>query len=129
MPTIEATGQKTAVQVGDVFVATFGYDETHRCFYEVVRVTKCKAEIAPICSGLVEANGPAGNKVVAMPGTRRTFDVLINVGVNDYTHTTKLCKVTTGYKGEVALVLEAGRYWAHPWYGEALYETDIMFGR
>lgn len=110
------------VKPGDIYSASFGYDETHVCFYQVVRVTTAKAELLPI--GATHAAGG----VVPDPETVRAWDVLIGVNRED-TKRTKLCTVGVGYKGQPSIVLRSGQHWAHQWDGKPEYQSDPWYGR
>lgn len=56
------------VKVGDVFVDSWGYDQTNVDFYEVTRTTKAKIELRPIASEHVEETGWASARVKPVPG-------------------------------------------------------------
>lgn len=51
-----------AVAVGDIFVASWGYDQTNVDFYEVVRLTKTQAYIRPIGAASDDGGGYSGKK-------------------------------------------------------------------
>jgi len=122
------TTNKFGVKVGDIYSCTWGYDETHVNFYEVVRVTATKAEVQPIWAETVLEQGPMGNTVVAKVGTAKDWDVLIRVNREDVVKS-KLCTVKSGWKGSPTIVLQSGRHWAHLWDGKAVRVTDTMYGR
>lgn len=113
---------KFGVKPGDIYSASFGYDETHVCFYQVVRVTATKAEVAPI--GQKQAAGG----VVPNPDASRAWDVLIGV-TRESASDTKLCAVRTGYQGKPTIVLRAGQHWAYQWDGKPEYQSDSWYGR
>ena len=63
-----------AVKVGDVFVESWGYDQTNKDFYEVVGVTPSgkSVRLRAVASKVVEPDGVEGHftyeHVVAVPG-------------------------------------------------------------
>lgn len=126
MTKTEISVNRHGVQPGDIFYCSWGYDQTNVDFYVVTRVTTAKAEVLPIGSKLV---GDGGWKVVANPDHVREYDVLIGVDRDDVVKS-KLCTVKAGWGDRKAtIVLRSGHYWAYPWDGDALYETDAMSGR
>jgi len=60
------------VEVGDVFVSTWGYEQTNVDFYKVTRKTKAMIELSPIPCRVVDETGWASDRVVpdvnAAPG-------------------------------------------------------------
>lgn len=114
---------KYGVEVGDIYYASWGYDETRVNYYKVVRVTATKAEIAPIAGKAVGSTGIDPNSDVV-----RDWDVLIGVN-RESAKKTKLCSVKAGYRGEPSIVLRGGQYWAYPWDGRTQYQSDPQFGR
>jgi hypothetical protein len=121
------TETETAVQAGQIFVNTWGYDQTNTDFYEVVRVTPSgkSAEVKPIGSRAVESNGPAGNRVVPDRRFTREWDVILGIERDDKKRT-KTCKIDQW--GNLVLRSKGGRHTAARWDGRPMYETDIMFG-
>lgn len=115
------TANKYGVKVGDIFYASWGYDETHVNFYEVVRVTTAKAEIAPI------AGAWADNQYRGVVPARqvRDYDVLIRVNRED-AKKTKLCTVIPGTSPSI--VLRGGQYTAYLWDGKPKHQTDPWSG-
>ena len=56
-------------KVGDIFVNSWGYDQTNIDFYEVVAVTAKSIRLARIAKGSVDGTeGFMTDKVVALPG-------------------------------------------------------------
>jgi hypothetical protein len=108
---------RLGVKPGDIYSATFGYDEVRVAFYQVVRVTAAKAELLPI--GATEVGGG----VIPDSSRVREWDVLIGVNPED-TKRTKLCTVGVGYDGQPSIVLRAGQYWAHQWRGRPEYQSE-----
>jgi hypothetical protein len=121
------TTEVRPIEAGDVFYCSWGYDQTNIDFYEVVRVTKTRAELRPIGSRCVEDNGPT-TRVVPDPSVSRSFDVLIETGsCSPYgkpERETKLCTIND--RGSV--VLKSGRHWARRYEGGSLYETGAGWG-
>ena len=68
--TTEAPPTVRPVEVGDIFAASWGYDQTNVDFYEVVGVTASgkSARIVPVRQEVVESNGPS-ERVRAVPGS------------------------------------------------------------
>jgi len=56
------------VKIGDVFVDSWGYDQTNVDFYEVTRATAAMIELTPIASKTVEDTGWASARVAPVPG-------------------------------------------------------------
>jgi len=105
-----ATVTASPVKVGDIFYASWGYDQTNVDYYVVVRTTKAKAELKPIGYEVVEDRGPGGMTIVPDPDSYRDFDVLINTGrCSEYgkpVRETKLCTVSTAsWNGETVIKL------------------------
>jgi len=101
---------KYGVEVGDLFAAHWGYDETHVNFYRVVRVTATKAEVVPVVKSYVGSGGPS--ETVTAGYEEAAYDVLIGINRDDVKRT-KLCTVKSGYKGQPTLVLRSGQHWAY----------------
>lgn len=58
-----------AVQVGDIFVDSWGYEQTQVDFYEVIeKPSKCYIILRPIASESIEATGPMSDRVKPAPG-------------------------------------------------------------
>lgn len=117
------------VRPGDIFVNTWGYDQTNTDFYEVVRVTPSgkSAEVKPIGSHVQHYGGPSGNQVVPDRTVTREWDVILGVYRND-AKKTKVCRIRSDW-GAPSLVLNSrARHWARRWDGSPMRETDSMFG-
>ena len=115
------------ISVGDIFVNSWGYDQTNIDFYKVIRLTGAGVEIVPIGKKFVSQNGPGGNRVVPDPNTIRDRDVITGIGVawdDRADKKSKVCKITSSGN----LVLKSGEHWASKWDGQPEYETDSMFG-
>lgn len=115
------TANKFGVKAGDIFYCSWGYDQTNVYFYEVARVTATKAEMRPIGGHRTDAGK------VPNPDYTREYDVLIDVDRSDDVKS-KLCTVKTGYSGRATVVLHSGRYFAYPYEGKAMYETEFGMG-
>ncbi len=63
--------QELGVKVGDIFVESWGYDQTNINFYEVVDVTRSSVRIVEIQKSRVEGTGYS-DKVVPLPGVVKT---------------------------------------------------------
>jgi hypothetical protein len=113
------------VKVGDIFYCSWGYDQTNVNFYEVIRLTGQGVEVQPIASRAVEGER-GGNRVVAMPGVVRDWDVLIDTERGG--KQSKVCRLKSGYQGRPTIVLKPGQYWAYLWDGQSMHETDYMSG-
>jgi hypothetical protein len=122
------TPVKTDIAVGDVFYASWGYDETHINFYQVVRVTPAGAEIVPVVSEAVEQNGPGGDRVVPT-SLVKDWDVLLRIERSDArkskvvrrkAYSVGKSPVLTLRNGYTAYLHEAGRTY---------YQTDPRWGR
>jgi hypothetical protein len=57
-----------AISVGDIFVSSWGYNQTNIDFYEVVRKMKTMAAFRKIAKKVVGGQGQASEKVMPMPG-------------------------------------------------------------
>lgn len=59
------------VKEGDIFVSSWGYDQTNIDFYEVVKVTPSGKSVwtKRISQEFTEQRGAYGDKVVAVPGS------------------------------------------------------------
>ena len=96
-----------AVKVGDIFVASWGYDQTNIDFYEVVAKTAARVKVRPISSIEVEDEGsrfstallpakgvftgPAETKAVRSSSWRENFDPEKDayIKIEDYTTASK----------------------------------------
>jgi hypothetical protein len=118
------------IHVGDLFYASWGYDQTNIDFYEVVRVTKAKAELRPIRSDL-RGTGRGTQYVAPLPGSYRDGDVLIQTGnctpYGKPQRDSKLCTIRPGWKGDEWIIRLCDRNSAYR-YTTPLAETDPMCG-
>ena len=107
------------VKVGDIFASSWGYDETHVDFYEVVGITPSgkSVRVVPIGKEIVEGEGTAYTRVKAIPGS---FD-------SDAVPVTKRVRFSS-YGGEVIKINSYTSAWRTS--PEAThYETGYGFGR
>lgn len=118
--------EELGIKPGDIFYNSWGYDQTNVDFYEVVRVTACKAEIRPI-GLLCESNAGPHDNVVPNRTVTREWDTILNIERDDE-RKTKLCTVKRGWRGEPSIVLESGHHWASRWDGRPKYQTGYGFG-
>ncbi len=119
------------VAVGDIFVNSWGYDQTNVNYYKVIRLTGQGVEIVPIGKKFVSQNGPGGNSVVPDPDNVLDRDVCTGIGIawdDGADKKSKVCKLKDGYRGTPSIVLRSGQYWASKWDGQPEHETDSMFG-
>lgn len=56
------------VKVGDIFVSSWGYDQTNIDFYEVVGLTGASVKVRKVAKEFISRGGPAGNKVMPRRG-------------------------------------------------------------
>ena len=67
------------LDLGDILVCSWGYDQTNIDYYEVVElVGKKSVKIVPICSEVVRSS-PGADYVKPIPGSRRDWDVLLDL--------------------------------------------------
>lgn len=119
---------KYGVKVGDIFYTSWGYDETHINFYQVVRVTAAAAEVVPIVAEAVEQNGPGGDQVVPT-NLVKDWDVLIRVSREDK-RKSKLCKFKRYSTPERPVLALSADHAAYPHVdGRTYYQTDPRWGR
>lgn len=95
-----ATVNIFGVKVGDIFHTSWGYDQTNCDYFEVVRVTRCGAELRPVRSTVTESVR-GGEYHMPARGEFRDWSVLFGAGRGDR----KLCKVKSGYRGSPMVVL------------------------
>lgn len=104
-----------ATKVGDVFVASWGYDQTNIDFYEVVAKTAARVKVRPIGSVVVESTrfsdavapakgnftGPAVTKAVRAASWRSDFnaDRDAYISIEDYTTASKFIGGTRNQTG------------------------------
>jgi hypothetical protein len=71
------------VEVGDILVGSWGYDQTNVDFFKVKKIVgKTMVEVVSIGSKLVETTGPMAGRVVADPDaeTKKTYRVKLSNG-------------------------------------------------
>ena len=125
------TTTRHAIEVGDLFYTSWGYDQTNVEFYKVVRTTDHKVELEPI-GAKVESDGMTYEMVVPDPDTHRDYDVLISTGrCSPYgkpVRETKLCSVNDD--GKSVKLGGSLRMNAYPWTPErgAIHQTAHGFG-
>lgn len=104
------------VSAGDIFMASWGYDQTNVDFYLVESVTASgkSCYLRPIGARLVEAHGPAGERVEPDPETRLGKPSMHRLG--------------SSWEGEPSIKVRGWGVWAHPWHGGSAYQTDPTFG-
>jgi len=115
------------VAVGDIFVNSWGYDQTNLDFYKVVRLTGAGVEVVPIGKKFVQQNGPGGNKVVADPDTIREWDTMTGIG-RDSAKKSKVCRLRGDGGNYGPYIVLNSDHSASKWDGRPEYETDSMFG-
>ncbi len=86
----------TALKVGDILVASWGYDQTNIDYFEVTRVVSGKTvEVREIAQRVVESKGFMTETVVPVPGqyigavTQHRVTVYDNIKLNSYKYATK----------------------------------------
>lgn len=100
------------LKVGDILVSSWGYDQTNIDFYEVTSIIGKQVTIREIATRFTEQNGPAGNKVVPIPGRY--------VGP-------EMRKLPSGSGANVSVKINGHQY-ARKWDGSAQYAADTQFG-
>lgn len=109
---VAANRKSTAhdVKVGDIFSASWGYDQTNVDYYKVTRVTKCTADLVKI-------------------GKIRVDDSHVSPSPNsesDETFTRK--RIKAGYKGEPCIRIDSSRRTSRCAVDSVDYETPWGFG-
>jgi hypothetical protein len=108
------------VGVGDIFVSSWGYDQTNIDFFEVVRLTGASVVVRPIGKDRIEMNGPGGNKVMPRKGAFTGQEMtkrISGVGPNGDDR---------GFNRPAFSVNSYAT--AFLWDGQPEYETDSQFG-
>jgi len=103
----KTAGKKTAmpspaemgVEVGDIFVSSWGYDQTNVDFYQVTRLTAQSVEVRAIASELVSGDGWSGT-VVAVP----------NAFLEGLQAQKFVSRLRHGYQGEPSIKVGYQRY-------------------
>lgn len=112
------TASRHDVKVGEIFVCSWGYDQTNIDFYEVVGVTPTGVRLLKINAEVVASNGYS-DKLMPKPGSyRRTRDGEVPKPF--------FRKVSAGAYGPwISLNSYSG---AGRWEGRAYDQTDARFG-
>jgi hypothetical protein len=109
------------VQVGTIFVHSWGYDQTNVDFYQVVRKSGQTVEIRPIGSEQVESYGPMSGTTRAVPDAFLTKDYRLRNADGSYRQSlTK--RVQFNDSGAPYLSFEYG--WCGLWDGKPHYESS-----
>lgn len=103
-----------ATNVGDVFVSSWGYDQTNVDFYKVVAKTKAMVKVVKI-----------GKIAVSDDDRRSSVSVIPNKTVIDGPVKTK--KISAGYGGEAYFKIEDYAY-GRRWDGSPKSETSYWAG-
>lgn len=111
------------VKVGDIFHCSWGYDQTNCDYFEVVRVTRCAAEVRPIGSVIVDSFR-GGERHMPAPGEFRGWSVLFGYGQRDR----KLCKVKSYYRDGRPCIVLSRDYTADLWDGSSKFDSG-QWGR
>lgn len=113
---------KAGVKIGDIFYASWGYDQTNVDWYQVVDVTASGCYILPIGARRV-----GYDTVMPIKNDFGDRDVLLDA--NNKLSKKGVFKRTqvSGYDGEVYLRLSSFAF-ARPWNGKPKYETPIGMG-
>jgi hypothetical protein len=106
------------VAVGDIFYASWGYDQTNVNFYEVVGLTGASVKIRPIHG----APAGTGDSVVPAPGSYHDRDVLLGMGKAEGTK-----RIQGGYQGAPGFSIGSSA-WASKWDGTPIYKTPSGMG-
>lgn len=100
---------KTQFQLGDIFVESWGYEQTNIDFYQVVKVNKASVVLKAIGSKSVRATGWASDEVEPM---KNEF-----VGEETWTKRTKVgSKYLKGIAHGVLTLHEYGKSYHRSWY-------------
>lgn len=106
------------MKAGDIYYASWGYDQTNVDYYKVAAVHgKTMATLVPIGSKLVQDDGPTTH-VVPDPDYIREWDVLLGDGASE---------------GKRKRLSKHGCFSlrhtnAYPWNGKPKYETGYGYG-
>lgn len=115
-----------AVKVGDIFVESWGYDQTNVDFYEVVAKTAARIKIVHIGAKIVEGNGGPSEKVVPVPGHPVESALESKKGV-----LVKQVRAITWRGGDAVepIITMSSYSSATLWDGKPEYQTGACFGR
>jgi hypothetical protein len=103
-------GAEHDVKVGDIFSASWGYDQTNVDYYKVTRTTKCTADLVKI--GKIRIDG---SHVSPSPSSE-----------SEETFTRK--RIKAGYKGEPCIRIDSSRHTSRCAVDSVDYETPWGFG-
>jgi hypothetical protein len=99
------------VQAGDIFSASWGYDQTNVDFYLVQSVTSSGKSVRLVKIGQTRIEG---DRVVPNP------DRILG--------TPEVHRIGKGYHGQPSIKVRPWGVWAWPWDGTSHYQTDPSFG-
>lgn len=129
IPAGQTLTQALGIKRGDIYVNSWGYDQTNVDFYEVVRVTASKVELRPIGALDDSGDGPHDSLVPCRTYTRE-YDVILGIDRGDKCKS-RLCAISVHtYGGQLShsVVLRSGEHWASRWDGRRMYQTGAGYG-
>lgn len=107
------------LKIGDILYSSWGYDQTNIDFYEVVKLSKCFAELMPIESRVTSYDDHCMDTVVPVPGKRVAYH-------NNEPEPTLRRKVT---RTDLGIFVKISSYeYARPWNGTPKKQTNSMCG-
>jgi hypothetical protein len=117
-----------SVRPGDIFYASWGYDQTNIDFMKVISVSPSGKTV--ICQMLskkyVEQNGPSGDRVVPGEPFGITFRMQVRPGSKFNNSSVSLVGSYPYVQGEYGASMH--RKMVFPYAGRSMYQTDSMFG-
>jgi hypothetical protein len=122
-PTVAELG----VKVGDIFYASWGYDQTNVDFFEVVGVTAKSVKIVRTAQSVVTGDGTPNEGVVPRKGSFHSHGNGLAGDPNDYGNDPVTKRVQAGYQGRPRITLNTYAS-AYLWDGTPKYQTGYMFG-
>lgn len=128
IPAGQTLTQALGISRGDIYVNSWGYDQTNVDFYEVVRITASKVELLPI--GARNDSDSMHDSLVPNRGVTREWDVCLGVDRSDE-RKSRLCAIrvhTHGGELRHYIVLRSGDHWASRWSGSRMYQTGAGLG-
>ena len=104
------------VQAGDIFEASWGYDQTNIDYYLVQSVTASGKSVRLVKIGqtLTDQGGRFGDHVIPDPSRVLSTPTLHRIG--------------TGWRGQPSIKVRDWGVWASPWSGGSRYQTAPGFG-
>ena len=108
------------LKINDILVSSWGYDQTNVDFYQVVKVSKCFAELMPIVGGYVECSDRGTDKVVPILSER------LHYSQYDNPEPILRRKISSSH-GEIYIRISSCQY-ARPWNGQPQRQTNSAFG-